>query len=129
MFACVCETLHQIHAVNPGEYCGSLVWNLLLVGRLGVCGGIRGDIAAIEDSNTKHCCGTTGTRHAHKYMSVKSSRALYTMVSFLLPREQSMRMSFLDFLGELEDVDDEDEDEDEDDVEVVEGVGLGGSWL
>lgn len=49
------------------------------------------------------------------------------MVSFLLPREQRMRMSFLDFLGELDDVDDEDEDEE--DVEVLEGVGLGGSWL
>lgn len=38
-----------------------------------------------------------------------------------------MRTSFLDFLGEPDDVDDKDEDED--DVEVVEGVGLGGSWL
>lgn len=35
-----------------------------------------------------------------------------------------MRMSFLDFLGELDE-----EDEVEDDVEVVEGVGLGGSWI
>lgn len=60
---------------------------------------------------------------------MQSLGVLYTIVSFLLPREQIMRLSFLDFLGELDDVEDEEEEEEEDDVEVVEGVGLGGSRL
>lgn len=49
------------------------------------------------------------------------------MVSFLLPNEQSERLSFLDLRDkEAEDDDDDDDDEDER-VEVVEVVGLGGS--
>lgn len=54
------------------EYCDSLVRNLLM-GWFGVCvwegKGDKGDIAAIEDSNTKHCCRTTGFQHTHKYKS------------------------------------------------------------
>lgn len=51
------------------------------------------------------------------------------MVSFLLPNEQSERLSFLD-LRDRTGPEDEDEEEDEDEderVEVAEGVGLGGS--
>lgn len=48
------------------------------------------------------------------------------MVSFLLPSEQSERLSFLD-LRDRKGPEDEDDDEEDERVEVVEGVGLGGS--
>lgn len=53
------------------------------------------------------------------------------MVSFLLPREQRTRLSFLDLRDEddVEDVEDEDDVEEVERVEVAEGVGLGGSLL
>lgn len=47
------------------------------------------------------------------------------MVSFRLPNEHNMRLSFLLFLGEVDE--EEDEEDKEEDEEVVEGVGLDGS--